>query len=111
MDNRRLFARVDHELLASYCHYDLNDVMDDEGMAKTLNMSVRGLLLLLPRSVDINSTLKVALNLEGSVIELVGQVMRCRLDPEADGMFDVGIELKYVPEHFAESVERYFAKS
>lgn len=108
MDNRRNFTRVDHELLVNYAHYDLEQVKDDEGMAKTINMSVRGLLLLLPRGVEAGTSLQLALNLDGEVVEIIGRVVRC--EPEADdtGMFDAGIELEYVPERFTEAVEHYF---
>ena len=109
MDDRRTFTRVDQELLVSYAHFDIAQVKDDEGMAKTLNMSVRGLLLRLPRAVDIGARLQLALNLEGDVAEVVGKVVRCDADPSGDGMFDAGIELEYVPDRFAASVERLFA--
>ena len=110
MDNRRTFARVDQELLVSYTHFDVRQVKDDEGMAKTLNMSVRGLLLLFPRPVAPGTTLRIALNLEGEVVEVVGKVAHCEPDSSTEGMFDASIELFYVPDHFAESVERYFAR-
>lgn len=109
MDNRRTFTRVDQELLVNYAHFDIKQVQDDEGMAKTLNMSVRGLLLLLPRAIEPGTRLQLALNLEGNVAEVVGKVVRCEPDPSGNGMFDAGIELEYVPDRFAESVERLSA--
>lgn len=108
MENRRNFARVDHELLVGYTHFDMQKVKDDEGVAKTLNMSVRGLLLLLPRSVEVDTELQIALNLDGEIVEVVGRVVRCELDRQDKGMFDAGIELAYVPDRFTEAVERYF---
>ena len=110
MDNRRQFARVDHEILASYSHYDPEEVKDDEGMAKTLNLSVSGLLLQLPRAVEVEQKLQLALNLDGQVVELVGRVVRCEA-ADAGDMHDVGVELVHVPDPFVQVVERYFSTS
>ena len=78
-------------------------------MGKSLNVSVRGLLLLMPRPVEVGALLQLALDLESEVVELFGEVVRCTPDPDDSGMFDVGIELSHVPAHFTESVERFFS--
>jgi hypothetical protein len=110
MENRRKFARIDHQHLVSYTHHDKKDVKDDEGVAKTLNLSVHGLLLLFSRSVEVGTRLELVLNLEGVLVEVVGNVVRCSPDPGNAGMFDVAIELEYVPDRFVESVEQYLSK-
>jgi hypothetical protein len=111
MDERRNFARVDHQLLVEYSHRDASNAMDEEGMAKTLDMSVKGLLLVLPRSVEIGAVLNLALDLEGEVVEVVGRVVRCTPAPDNSELFDAGIELAHVPEHYRQAVERYFART
>lgn len=108
MDNRRQFARVDHEILANYSHVEAEQSADD-GMAKTLNLSVGGLLLQLPREAKLDTNLKVALNLDGQIVEVLGRVARCGASSEQAGMFEVGVELLHVPDQFAARVEQYFA--
>lgn len=108
MDNRRNFVRVDHQLLVNYARCD-RDGGKDEGMGKSLNVSGRGLLLLLPRRVEVGMILQLALDFESEVVEVVGEVVRCSADPDDDGMFDVGIELSHVPARFTESVDRFFS--
>lgn len=106
MQEKRRFPRVDRKLLVSYDHFSLDNLKDDEGVARTLDMSVRGLLLQLPRPVEIGSTLRLSLDLGGDVIEAFGEVTRCEEDEE--GMYEAGIQLKYVPEKFIERVEHFF---
>ena len=108
MDNRRQFARVAHEILANYSHVEAEQRADD-GMAKTLNLSVGGLLLQLPREVELETQLQVALNLDGQVVEVLGRVARCGASSEQEGMFEVGVELLHVPEQFVTRVDQYFA--
>jgi hypothetical protein len=111
MENRRSFARIDHQHLVSYTHRDAKDVKDDEGMAKTLNLSVHGLLLLFSHHVQVGVHLELELNLDGTIVKVVGVVVRC--DPAAtnEGMFDVGIELSHVPQRFVQAVEQYLSKA
>jgi hypothetical protein len=111
MDNRRRFERIDRELLASYRHFDPADREDDEGMAKTLNLSVGGVLLLLAHSFEQGTRLELALNLEGEVVEVLGKVAHCEASAEVEGMFDVGVELESTRARFSEAVERFFSKS
>jgi hypothetical protein len=111
MDNRRRFERIDRELLASYTHFDPGDREDDEGMAKTLNLSVGGVLLLLAHSFEQGTRLELALNLDGQVIEVVGKVAHCEASAEVEDMFDVGVELESTQARYAEAVERFFAKA
>ncbi len=106
MDERRHFARVDHQLLVEYTHRDSANAKDDEGMAKTLDMSVQGLLLTLPRRVEVGGELELALDLDGTVVEVAGRVVRC--EPAAEGMFDAGIELTHVSDEYRDALERYF---
>ena len=110
MDNRRRFERIDRELLASYRHFDPADREDDEGMAKTLNLSVGGVLLLLPHSFESGTRLELALNLDGTVVEVVGKVAHCEASSEVADMYDLGVELEATQERFVEAVEQYFAK-
>jgi len=109
MDNRRRFERIDRELLASYTHFDPANREDDEGMAKTLNLSVGGVLLLLPHEFPTGTRLELALNLDGQIVEVVGKVAHCKRGD--DELFDVGVELESTHARFADAVERYFAKT
>lgn len=105
-EKKRRFPRVERNLLVSYDHFNVDNVKDDVGMARTLDMSVRGLLLELPRAAEIGSSLRLALDLDGEVVEAFGDVARC--EPTEDGMFAVGVDLRYVPERFIERVEAHF---
>ncbi|NVB40222.1 PilZ domain-containing protein [Pseudenhygromyxa sp. WMMC2535] len=110
MDNRRNFARVEHQILVSYAHYEPgpDHIKDEEGLAKTLNMSVQGLLLLIPRSVEVGSRLQLTLDLDGEIVEsLVARVARC--EPAEGEMYNIGVALEHVPDRFIEAVERYFS--
>lgn len=111
MDERRHFARVDHQLLVEYSHRDPGNTVDEEGMAKTLDMSVHGLLLVLPRPVEVGAVLDLALDLEGDVVEVVGRVVRCAPAPDNSELFDAGVELTHVPEQYRKAVERYFGRT
>lgn len=105
---KRKFERVDRQLLVNYDHFNLDNIKDDQGMARTLDMSVRGLHLQLPRAVEPGSTLRLALDLKGEVIEAFGEIRWCEADQ--DGMFEAGIELKYVPEKFIAAIEAHFTE-
>jgi len=108
MSDKRRFPRVDRQLLVSYDHFNLDNLKDDEGLARTLDMSVRGLLLQVPREVEVGSTLRLSLSLDGDVVEAFGEVTRCA--PGEGGTFEAGIELKYVPEAFIDRVEAFFQR-
>lgn len=107
MSEKRRFPRLDRHLLVGYDHFNSDNLKDDEGLARTLDMSVRGLLLELPRPVEPGTTLRLQLNLTGELIEAFGEVTRCE-DADHNGMYEVGVLLKYVPEAFITVVERYF---
>lgn len=104
--HKRNFERLDRRLLVSYDHFNFDNIKDDEGMARTLDMSIRGLHLQLPRAVEIGSSLRLALQLDNEVVEAFGQVRWCEADQE--GTFEAGIELKYVPEKFINALEKHF---
>lgn len=105
-EKKRRFPRVERHLLVSYDHFNMDHVKDDVGMARTLDMSVRGLLLELPRAVEPGSALRLSLDLDGEIVEAFGDVARC--EESSDGMFAVGVDLRYVPERFIERVEAHF---
>ena len=105
-DKKRRFPRLERHLLVSYDHFNVDNVKDDVGMARTLDMSVRGLLLELARPVEIGSSLRLSLDLDGEVVEAFGDVARCESTP--DGLYAVGVDLRYVPERFIERVEAHF---
>ena len=111
MEDRRSFARIDHQHLVSYTRRDAKDSKDDEGMAKTLNLSVDGLLLLFAQEIEAGARLNLELNLEGSIVEVAGVVVRCLADGDNEGMFGVGIALDHIPPQFIEIVESYVAKA
>lgn len=104
---KRRFERIDRKLLVNYDHFNFDNLKDDEGLARTLDMSVRGLLLQLPRPVEPGSTLRLSLSLGDDVVEAFGEVRRCEQDD--DGLYEAGIELRYVPEKFIRTVESFFA--
>lgn len=105
MEKRR-FPRLDRKLLVSYDHFNLENLKDDEGVARTLDMSVRGLLLELPRAVEVGSTLRLNINLAGEIAEVFGEVVRVKATEQ--DTYEVGVELKYVPEKFIRLVESFF---
>ena len=107
--HKRQFERVDRHLLVNYDHFNFDNLKDDEGMARTLDMSVRGLHLQLPRAVEAGSSLRLALQLKDEVIEAFGTIRWC--EPDGEGMFEAGIELKYVPEKFIAAIEAHFNRS
>ncbi len=108
MTEHRRFKRVDRKLLVSYDHFNIDNIKDDEGVALTVDMSVRGLLLELPRPMDEGSTIRLSLNLEGDVVEAFGEIKRCAPSASDDDLFEVGVELKYISERFITVVENYF---
>lgn len=108
-EQKRRFPRVDRRLLVNYDHFNLDHVQDDAGVARTLDMSVRGLLLQVPRPVEPGTTLRLALDLDGEIIEAFGEVTRCAEDDE--GMYTTGVSLRYVPERFIDRVEAHFRET
>ena len=110
MDDRRSFARIDHQHLVSYAQQDAADG-NDEGMAKTLNLSAHGLLMMFSHEIDTGAKLELELNLDGTIVKVSGKAIRSTPDATAAGMFDVGIALDHVPEEFSGTVERYLAKA
>jgi hypothetical protein len=104
-DDKRRYPRLDRRYLVSYEQFDVNTLDDEQGMGRTVNMSVRGLLLQLPRPVDMGTTLCVSLAIEGEIADVIGKVVHC-VENEA-GLYEAGLELQYVPPKFSRQVETF----
>lgn len=104
-DDKRRYPRLDRKYLVSYEQFDVNTLDDEQGMGRTLNMSNKGLLLQLPRAVDLGTTLCVSLAIEGKIADVIGKVVHC-VENEA-GLFEAGLELQYVPPQFSTQVEDF----
>ncbi|MDJ0840824.1 MAG: PilZ domain-containing protein [Acidobacteriota bacterium] len=75
MIEKRSTPRLMKQTLLSYdVMRDGREIFDD-GMAKTLDMSPRGLHLELPKTVDRGDDLTITLNLDGQMVTVSGKVM------------------------------------
>lgn len=96
---QRKFMRVDKNALVAYEKIGKASAETaDAGMAKTLDVSVRGLLLEFPRPVETGDHLRLELSLDGEVVKVEGVVVRT--DRDDAGLDVAGVHLTHVPQEY-----------
>lgn len=108
-NERRRYVRVDQSALVSFEKLGeqtggkLAGVLD-AGIARTIDMSVEGLLVEFPRPVTPGDHLRLDLLLEGDIIQVEGVVVRIE---QHDGVPYAGIRLTKVPAQYVGSIHRF----
>jgi len=75
MIEKRAFKRLPLQTLLTYDVLDTSEPDHREGMARTLDVSDRGLQLELPRKVDRGDRLQLTLGIEDRIVTLIGDVV------------------------------------
>jgi hypothetical protein len=108
-EERRESPRVLAEHLVSYAHFDEQGEPDDMGMARTLDLSERGILLELTRSLEAGTTLEIKMVTGEDIIKASGQVVHSAyLSPER---WRVGVRFTEIPEGDLGTIAREVARS
>ncbi len=96
MDNR-LFKRFDSGNLLSYVCVDMNDKVVQQGMGKTLDVSVGGILLETHVVIDDEFNILLSIGFEDEMADIRGNIIYSR--KREDGMIESGIKfLNVTPE-------------
>ena len=107
---RRKSIRLDHKMLLAYEQFDeSSDQKEADGMARTLDFSVGGMLLELPHPAAAGKVLKCSLNFDGVDVEIVGEVTYVK--PTETGMFEAGVRILRAPAIYGQIAAYYFPKS
>ena len=105
MQERRQFPRIEKETIVFYDILAEEDVILDEGMGKTIDLSARGLHLALPRMAGPGDRLKLTVNLDESMLNLFATVIWSRLDGD---LCMVGLTIDHFPAEYQEALEHLF---
>ena len=93
--DKRDFVRIDKVALVSYELFpNAQKPMSDVGLARTGDVSQGGILLEVPRPISVGDGVKLVLNLDGTLVPVIGRVMR--VESEFGGYAVAGIRLTKV---------------
>jgi hypothetical protein len=98
--DKRNFLRIDRIALVSYEIFpNAEKTMSEMGLARTVDLSVGGIQLELPRPIAVGDGVKLVLNLEGNLVPVAGRVTRVE---SGFGGYDLaGIRLTRVATEYA----------
>ncbi len=74
-EERRKTGRVPAEHLVSYVHYDDEGQPDEQGMARTFDLSEGGMVLEMRHSIDVGSGLDMRMVSGDRILEIKGRVV------------------------------------
>lgn len=107
-EERRKSPRVVAEHLVSYAHFDEQGEPDDVGMARTLDLSERGILLELTHSLEEGFALEIKMVSGERIIRARGQVVHCTyVSPER---WHVGVRFTEIPDGDVSVIAREVAR-
>lgn len=102
--DKRKFVRVDKSALVSYERLGtLAAETVDAGIAKTVDVSIRGLQLEFPRPVAPGDHLRLELSLDGVLVKVEGVVVRT--DKDDSGLEVAGVHLTHVPTEYVGRIQ------
>lgn len=98
--DKRNFVRIDKVALVSYEIFPKAEkTMSDMGVARTVDVSIGGIQLELPRPISVGDGVKLVLNLSGTLVPVMGRVTRVE---SGFGGYDLaGIRLTRVEADYA----------
>lgn len=99
--NSRQFPRVDRNALVAY-EVVTDGYVEDQGMAHTLDLSMKGMSLVLPRQCKTGAILRVHLAIEETLIPILARAVRTSITEEG---CEVGLDLVQIPEEYVEQIE------
>lgn len=89
-DNKRQYPRFDSLNLLAYNVYDQDNALVQQGMGRTLNVSMSGILLETHVHVPPDNVVALTIGLEDNLIEIRGKAVYSREGQEK--MYETGIE-------------------
>ena len=87
----RKFKRIESLNLVSFTHFDKNMRPDSEGAARTLDISVNGILLEFYQEFEKGTFFEMEIAIHDVIINAKGKVMRCQKQEKED-KFEIGIQ-------------------
>lgn len=102
-EEKRNFIRIDKNALASFEVFPKAEPpLADMGLGRTVDVSLGGLLLELPRAVEVGDGVRLVLNLRGKLVPALGRVVRT--EHAFGGVMLAGVRLTKVPAEYASLV-------
>ncbi len=105
MTERRQAPRFEKEAIVFYDILAEDDVILDEGLGKTIDLSAQGIHLALPRSAQPGDRLKLILNLKDQLIQLFATVVWVQPGSE---LCRVGLIIEHYPSDYTHALEQLF---
>lgn len=100
---RRAFVRIDKQSLVSYTILHPDHDFLETGMARSTDLSLKGLHLELPKKVKQSDLLSLTLNLDGELVSVSGRVAWVE---DHDRYSQVGLEILQVPEVYEKQMQK-----
>ncbi len=101
--DRRNFVRIDKTSLVSYTLLQPDKDELETGMARSTDLSLKGLHLELPRDVRLSDLLSLTLNIDGTLVSVSGRVAWVDLE---NGQSHIGLEILSVPSEYEHEIQK-----
>jgi hypothetical protein len=92
--NKRENPRFDSLNLLSYSLYDATDTLIGQGMGRTLNVSLSGILIETHIAIDIENRMVIAIGFADKLLEIEGKPIYQRKNEK--NMFETGVSFFHV---------------
>lgn len=102
-EERRRKDRVDSLNLLEVS-VDDNEIIVNQGMGRTLNVSESGILLETHFPIDLDNLVSLTVAVENELIQLNGKVVRYNVGSE--GMYETGVEFLDIDESALETIRK-----
>lgn len=102
---RRRHIRIDSINLLNYSCFDGEDHMMEQGMGRTLNVSVSGILLETTSKLDLNGVVYVTIAFDEDLFSVKGTVVRQK--ETGENIYEMGIEFTDLDEGQQEYLLEY----
>ncbi len=105
MKERRRHTRIDSLNLLAFTCFDNDGNMMEQGMGRTLNVSISGILLETNVALEAECSVSITIAIEENLVDIQGFVVRSR--PNTENMFESGIRFSDVSEREKEVIHAY----
>ena len=95
-ENKRDYERFDSLNLLSFAVYDENNTLIRQGMGRTLNVSLSGILIETHVAIDTRYQVALAIGFREQLVDVKGQPIHCR--KSENDMYETGVSFIGVDE-------------
>lgn len=103
---RRRYPRVGSHNLISYTHFDDQNVPDEGGMGRTMDLSKGGVTIQTHKPLSIDSGLEITIALAEKIITARGRVVH--VDKIDGDRYDIGVNFTQIGEEDLKAILEYF---